>query len=375
MLLLILVLISSLGGAVLAWFLASWWLPEPDWVPLVSGLVALAIALAWANGFQALERAYLAARFAPVRRWIGLWASSMGTVETVLTRLHMEVEAEDAVAFEEAMAAAPEVGVQDFARYWAEGKRLRMNGAHAQAVRAFESGMERLEGLDRAELALESAVLLIQFRGGHQASQQRAVRYLNEAGAIVRDVGANFANRGRVRYLELLGRLARAMLYARQGRVQDSAERFDEVERRASLQHSLRGRRLTHASRVERLALYFPPGGKGAFEERFQEVELAVSLPELRLRLKEIRREREVAEARLEAEEARRTESPGSSEEEGDPSAPLDDEEADLSDEEEEEGVLATDADDISVDEDDDEVISLRFDPLGEDGPRRDSEA
>ncbi|HEX7123663.1 MAG TPA: hypothetical protein VF178_14905 [Gemmatimonadaceae bacterium] len=290
--LVLLILLSAVGALVATWALTGGFTAGSG-NPLLSVAVAFAVALLWALGYSSFERNYLAARFARVRRRLALWGATMGTGEALLIRLWMDVEERNLPNVERAIADARRLGLDQFARAWASGHMARLNGDTEAALDYFIGGARSTEGLDRAELYCESALLLLQQASlGDEAAMtsgvRRAVEYIGHVDDLLDESPLGAGGCERLEYLALFHRALRGMVYARQARWGDAEARLQEVAHRVKRQHSLRARRLGQLARIERLFVIRAVHGVGAFDGELAHLLADVALPSLRARLSEI---------------------------------------------------------------------------------------
>lgn len=255
--------------------------------------VAFAVTLLWARDYISLERNYLLGRFSRVRRKLALWGGSMGAGETLLARLWMDIEERDFDAVERSIAAAGRFGLDLFARAWACGHMARMDRDYDGALDYFVSGARATEGLDRAELYLEAALLLLQrltVEGGDAFSPnfQRAAEYIGQVDVLLDESPLGVGGRERLDYLAQFHRLLRGLLCMGQKRWDDAEARIEEVMRRVKMLHSLRSRRLGQLARIERLPAILARRGGMAFDGELHVLTKGVVLPSLRIRLDEL---------------------------------------------------------------------------------------
>lgn len=292
MILLAIILLSSLVGFALTWYLTGG-LNATAGNPVAAVLVAIAIALLWSRGFMALERAYLIGRFDRVRRKLLLWGASLGVEEVALLRLFMAVEGREQEEIERCLATARPLGLPIFTKAWVYGATARLQGDPDKAVAAFVAGAEAAKGIDRAELLCEAGVALLQGRTGlpidiRYDDLQRAINYANEVGQILGSTKPTREEANRFRYVSVHHRMLRAMIYLAQGRTADARKRLSDAASAARLLPSLRARRLAVLCRIEALPTLRAVEGEDAYQKEIASIRKATTLPLLRLRLSEI---------------------------------------------------------------------------------------
>lgn len=296
MLLLFLIIVTSLTGFVVTW-LAAGGLATDGGNPVLAALVAFLIALLWAWGHQRLEEDYLNARFDRVRRWLALWGSSMGAMESVMLRLWLAVEGRDDAELKRGLAGFEERSTQVFAKAWALGHRARLDGKAEKALGYYEAGAQATGGVDRAELLSEAALLDLQIasiapgtaaRGRRRDALDRGLVRSEEADGLLRTSDMGLGGRKRLQYVAALRGLVRALLYMLQGRPPEALTRLLEIEQRTRYMHSMRARRLRHAAAIERIGVLRVLGRSEEATLLMNQLRSEIKLPELRQRLGEI---------------------------------------------------------------------------------------
>lgn len=311
---LLVILLTSLLGFAVVWFSTGGATPDGG-NAIASVLSAIGVALLWSRGFLSLERAYLTANFAKVRRKLLLWGTSLGAEETAILRLSMAIEAREKEETERALADARVLGIERFAAAWAAGLQARLKDDPRRALKTFVKGANNATGLDRAELFAEAGVLALQMTterplDARMAELQRAIEYANEIDRILGSGPEHPERKRRFQYVELLHRTLRALINLAQGRHEQALGQLRDVQRRTRYAPALRAKRLHVLAGIESLAAVYELEGKEAFDRAAVAARKEATLPLVRLRVRELENQIARLHARRTSEQHRAERAP-----------------------------------------------------------------
>jgi hypothetical protein len=285
--LLLLIFASSTTSLIAAWFLTGG-LSAAEGDPVISVLIAFAVALLWARDYNRLEEAYIRGHFDVVRRKLRLWAANIGPGEAALVRLSMAAESGSQSSARSSIAEANRLGFAPFARGWLDAMvgRAHADTTDEDVARFFVDAAQGVGGYDRAELYCEAAIVLLQQPRPDRATARRAAEYVSEAALALDDLDPGVGGRQRHRYLETFARGIRAMLQGTGGGGTDAIKALAAAQEAAKRLPTPRGRRLEQLFRIERALAVWRGGDRAAAGHELELLREVVVLPSLRTRLR-----------------------------------------------------------------------------------------